>query len=250
MLTSFEQVREWITDNGFKRWVLYKDRTRTEKILDSAAFPSDIEDKLEMTEKYLRLAGGNAYAAGANGNATSDLTTTCEIRLSDAYQQLNPTAGVCGATGIGEAQLRESIKRELQAEWDKREYERLRKELDRERKEFDAEKSSAIGLLTNYLAPIGKALLQKRMVAGIDTEEPVVADPVQPIVPKEPEEPEEPQDKEEQSPFTDEEADKLFALMARFKKSEPQYLELIEAVVKMAEAGDSTYTMAKGVLLK
>ena len=92
MLTTFEQVREWINDNGFERWVLYRDRARTEKILDSQSFPSDREDKLAMTEKYLRLAGGSAYAAGSTNKAAADLNTTCEIRLSEAAPA--PAAGV------------------------------------------------------------------------------------------------------------------------------------------------------------
>lgn len=254
MLTSFEQVREWITDNGFKRWVLYKDRTKTEKILDSASFPSDVEDKLAMTEKYLRLAGGNAYAAGAQGNATSDLTTTTEIRLSDVqqYPQLNATAGVGAYAGVGEAQLRETIKRELQTEWDKRELERERKELDRERKEFENDKQSVMGLLTEYLAPIGKQLLNRKLAAGLpqDAEEQVAAAPIQPIKPEEkPAETEEPE-QTEQRPFTDEEEDELYALLAEFKQVEPDYLKLLRAVVEMAKSGDGTYTMAKGFLIK
>ena len=254
MLTTFEQVREWITDNGFKRWVLYKDYSKTEKIIDSAAFAvSDMPDKLAMTEKYLRLAGGHAYAAGAPTNAVNDLTTTAEIRLAE---ETAPAAGVgYTAAPVNEAQLRETIRKEMQAEWDKREYEQKRKQLDEERKEFEADKQSAIGLITGYLAPVAKAMMQ-RHVAGVpqDAEEPVNADPIQPIVaerPQMPQEPEhEPEEQEEQSPFTDEEADELFDLMARFKKVEPQYLELIKAVVAMAESGDSTYTMAKGFLIK
>ena len=74
MLTTIEQLREWVTDNGLKRWVLYKDYGRTEKINDSGAFPvSDIEDKLAMTEKYLRMAGGHAYAAGGTSGSKADL---------------------------------------------------------------------------------------------------------------------------------------------------------------------------------
>lgn len=247
MLTTFEQVREWITDNGFKRWVLYKDYSRTDKIIDSQAFAvSDMPDKLAMTEKYLRMAGGHAYAAGSASNSASDLNVVMEIRLQDEAPAA--TAGI-GAQPYDANALRESIRKELQAEWDKREYERKRKELDEERKEFEQEKQSAIGVLTQYLAPVAKAMISgRRMVAGVDTDEQMHADPVKPIVAdRAPQEPEQP---EEENPFTDEEADKLYELLARFKKVEPQYMELIEAVVKMAESGDQTYTMAKGFLVK
>lgn len=246
MLTTFEQVREWITDNGFKRWVLYKDYSRTDKIIDSQAFTvSDMPDKLAMTEKYLRMSGGHAYAAGSASNSASDLNVVMEIRLQDEAPAA--PAGV-GAQLYDANALRESIRKEFQAEWDKREYERKAKELNEERKAFEAEKASAIGLLTQYLAPVAKAMVSgRRMVAGVDTDEQMHAEPVKPIVAdRAPQEPEQPQD----DPFTDEEADKLYDLMARFKKVEPQYMELIEAVVKMAESGDQTYTMAKGFLVK
>ena len=95
-----------------------------------------------------------------------------------------------------------------------------------------------------------------RNVAGVDTAEPVHARPIV-AEPQPKEKPEEdPDEKDNQelvdiaNDFTDEEGEKLTALMSRFKKVEPQYMELIEAVVEMAERGDSTYTMAKGFLIK
>ena len=86
-----------------------------------------------------------------------------------------------------------------------------------------------------------------RKVAGVDANEPVHAAPI--VADRgEEQQPEEAEPQEEV--FTDEESEKLFDLMARFKKVEPRYLELIEAVVTMAENGDGTYNVAKGVLLK
>ena len=129
MLTTIEQVREWITDNGFKRWVLYRDYGRTEKILDSAGLAvADMPDKLAMTEKYLRLAGGHAYAAGSITNAANDLTFIAEIQLTE---QQAPAAGV-GFTPqpIDEAAMEKRIEARLRAEYERKEYEKLRKELD------------------------------------------------------------------------------------------------------------------------
>lgn len=250
MLTSFEQVRDWILDNGFKRWVLYRDRSRNEKIIDSAAFTvSDMEDKISMTEKYLRMAGGNAYAAGATTMGKDDLTTVTEIRLADAVQA-QPTAGVGNPyPALNEDAIIARVRKEVEAEYDKKEYQRLRADLDRERKQFDADKNSAIGAMIHYFAPIGQAILSRgglRNVAGVDTDAPVTAEPVKPIERKEPET----QEPKQEDVFTDEESDKMYELMVRFKKVEPDYMRLIERVVEMAESGDGTYTMAKGFLLK
>lgn len=244
MLTTIEQVRDWIKDNGFKRWVLYRDYGRTEKILDSAGLAvADMPDKIAMTEKYLRLAGGHAYAAGATTNAANDLTTVCEIQLTEAPA---PAAGI-GFTQpvIDEDKIAARIEEKIRAEYERKEYERLRKQLDEDRRRLEDEKASAMGALAHYFAPIGQALFgQHRMVAGVDANEPVHA---QQIIP-EGENAEE--QEQEQEIFTDEESDKLFALMARFKKVEPDYIKLITRVVEMAESGDGTYTMAKSFLLK
>ena len=118
-------------------------------------------------------------------------------------------------------------------------YEDERKSFEQEKRAFEAEKASAIGLLVHHLSPVLSALGQKR-VAGVDASAPVQAQPITTIE----------QEEMINEIFTDEESDKLFDLMARFKAAEPEYMQLIECVVKMAESGDGTYTMAKGFLLK
>lgn len=247
MLTSFEQVKQWITDNGFKRWVLYKDYSKTEKIIDSANFTvSDIPDKLAMTEKYLRLAGGHAYAAGSVDNSASNLNTTCEIRLEE---ETRGTQGVGGgsmdAMTIG--QLREEITRSVRAEIEAENYKRERAEFEKAKKEFEEREAGVWGMIVNKVGPavLGKILNTDRLVAGVDTDEPVHAAPIVPET-----EDANTQETEEQSPFTDEEADELFELMARFKKAEPyNYLKMIRKVVEMAEKNDSTYQMARNFLV-
>lgn len=252
MLTSFDQVREWITDNGFKRWVLYRDRSKTEKILDSATFPSDTEDKLVMTEKYLRLNGGHAYAVGAGSNATSDLSTVCEISLGDS-----------GAAGVGNTQypplnigeIEDRIRKQLKAEIEAEKYKNERIKFEEEKKEFEEQRNGVIGAIVGYVAPYLPILknLQSagRMVAGIDTEEPVHAHKVQPIIPKEETHEQEAETVREEEVFTDAEGEELFDLMKRFKAVEPEnWLKMLRTVVTMAESGDAAYNMAKGVLIK
>lgn len=247
MLTTFEQVKEWITENGFKRWVLYRDRSRQEKIIDSNAFSvSDQADKLAMTEKYLRQAGGYAFAAGSTTGAQADLNVTMEIRLEAAQ----PTAGV--GSQDTEA-LKAAIRAEMKAEYDRLEYERKKKELDEERAEFDKMQAGVWGVLVNKVGPvIMNALQGNRLVAGLDADEPVHADPVKPIVPaeKEPEQEQEKVNEEEENPFTDEENEELFVLLSEFKKLEPDYLKLIRGVVEMKKSGNPMYETAKSWLVK
>ena len=254
MLTSFDQVREWIIDNGFKRWILYRDYSKSEKIIDSQAFAvSDQQDKLAMTEKYLRMAGGRAYAYGGANPAASELNVFAEIRLADEQG----TAGVgtqpqYPQINIGE--IRDEMRKTIEAEFRERDYQDRLKKLEEREKELEQDKQSALGAVVHYFAPIGKMLMEKhiigapmRNVAGIDAEEPVV--PAARIAPidKETGDP----DTEEQEVFTDQEADEIFDLMKRFKAAEPDnWLKMIRTVVQMAEKKDPMYGMAKDFLIK
>lgn len=253
MFTNWDQIESWIRDNQFVHWVFYEKNPNESgdkdniKIADSNYYTGDFEDKLAMTKKYITLNGGVAFGIGFKTPNTTQGGTVCKVRLEPEVQMAQPANGVgMPSQTIGE--LRESLRKELQAEWDKKECEKMRKDLEADRKAFEAEKQSAMGFLVGYLAPLGKAFLQKK-VAGVDTAAPVEAEPVHPIVAKEVAAPV-PGSQAEQEPFTDEEADKLYNLLARFKKVEPQYMQLIEAVVTMAETGNPMYGAAKGVLIK
>ncbi len=256
MFTNWEQVRAWIEDNNFPHWVFYKsnpdgrDEKANDKVIDSNNFTvSDFGDKLAMTEKYLRMYGGKVYGVGFKTPNATQGGIVCEVRLEPEMQQQQPVGFTPQA--VDESAIEKRIEARLRAEMERKEYERLRADLDRERKQFEEDKQSALGALTHYFAPIGRTLLQNRgllrNVAGVDAEQPVVAQPIMPAPAPQAHEIEE---TEEVTPFTDEEADELFDLMARFKKVEPDYMRLIKAVVQMAESGDATYTMAKVALVK
>ena len=251
MLNSFEQVKEWIIDNGFKRWILYKDSLRKELIIDSAGFHvSDQSDKIAMTEKYLRLAGGRAYAAGSASGSINDLNVTTEIRLDDEQ---------FGTSGIGMqpniqplniGEIEDRIRKQLKAEIEIENLKKREAEIERREREYDAEKQSALGAIVHYFAPLGQRFLESKMmrnVAGIDADEPVHARKVQPIIP---EEETQEQEIQEEEIFTDAESEELFDLMKRFKAVEPEnWLAMMRKMVDMAEKNDTTYQMARNFLI-
>lgn len=259
MFTSWDQVQSWIEDNGLTRWIFYTSRPskgdddKADKVLDSNNYGSDREDKLAMTEKYLKMYGQTAYGIGYPGQVV------CTVRL-DA-QQAQPTQGVGGQTIYDIGQLTSEITARVKAEMEAQRYKDERAQFEKDRAEFEKEKQSALGAIVHYFAPIGQMMLQKKMgmpmVAGVDTDKPVHAQPIipdrkpqEPGAEKENENEQELVDMANESVFTDEEEAKIYDLISRFKKVEPDYLKLIEAVVTMAENGDSTYTMAKGFLIK
>ena len=260
MLSTFDQVREWITDNGLKRWMLYKDYTLKEKFLDSAAFPGSQDDKIAMTEKYLRsVANGRAYAKGGTSAGQTDLDMCAEIRLEERPQNVQGIGGGISGDQIGEIEnrLRKSITSEIEAKMRAEKAEQERKEFYKEKKQFEDERNGVIGAIVRLASPYLPVLNQLagggRLVAGVDTDEPVHAAPIEVEQPEaqgtqeaEVQQPE----AQEENPFTDEEADELFALMARFKKVEPEYLKIIRKVVDMAESGDKNYQMARMMLVQ
>ena len=235
--TTWQQVEDWIRNNGLVRWAFACERDKEGKlsryVANSEWYPGDFEEQLATTRKALEQQPGRyLYGSGFHTDNKTLGEASCEVQL-DAVG-----AGVSGlqqaqAQPIGEAQMRqwrEDTRRELMAELERKEYEKERKAFEEERKEFEKYKQSAIGLAIDYLKPVIAAAMKRTGLANVAG----TKDATQ----------------EEDSPFTDEEAEQLMSLMVRFKAVEPDYLKLIEAVVKMAESGDATYSMAKGVLLK
>ena len=257
MFTKWNEIEDWIRDNGFVHWVITtkkpdeRDDKSNDKIVDSNYYAGDFEDKLSMTHKYLQMHAGRVlYGVAYKTPGTNVGGTICEIRLEQEFTPLQSgVSGIGGYPSIGE--LTESITKQVKAELEAQRYKDERAAFEKEKKEFEQREQAVWGMVVNKLGPAilsGVLGNKSRLVAGLDANEPVHADPLQPIVPEEKAQEQELVDMA--NDFTDEEADKLYALMARFKKVEPKYMELIEAVVEMAESGDNTYEMAKKWLVK
>lgn len=258
MFTKRQQVEDWIRDNGLTWWRFTLDETgvivtadgqqeqkRSNKVITlSDALPGSLDEKIALTLKRLMVETNHVlYGQGKRGKENTGLMY-CEVRLVDELQQPGtmPVSSVPATPVFDEEKLAERIRKEVRLEYENQRYQEELKNFEEAKKEFEREKNSAIGLLVHHLSPVISAMTQKR-VAGLDADRPVHAAPVHAI----------PQEQEQQEivdeMFTDEEADKLFALMAEFKEVEPRYMELIERVVTMAKSGDSTYEMAKKFLL-
>ena len=254
MFTQWQQVESWIRDNGINSWRFSYDRTGTQTdgettsqtrsnrlAVLSDAFPGDLDEKIALTKRRLMAeANQTLYGYGKRGKENTGLLY-CEVRLVDDLQQPGTQAvsSVPVYPQFDEAAILERVRKEVKQEMELKRYEDERKTFEQEKRAFEAEKQSAIGLLVHHLSPVLSALGQKR-VAGVDASAPVQAQPITTIE----------QEEMINEIFTDKESDQLFDLMARFKAVEPEYMQLIECVVKMAESGDGTYTMAKGFLLK
>ena len=222
-----------------------------------------LADKVDMTEKYLRMYGQKAYGVGFKTPNATYGGLICEVRLQDAQEQ-QLTNGIYGAQqpmdiGAIEERVEKRLRSVIESEMRERDYQKRLADLEKREKQMDEDKQSALGAIVHYFAPVGQMLMKQkmglgdRMVAGVDAQEPVHAQPI--VATRSGEQPEfdEPDTKKPETEsawnaFTDEEGERIAELMARWKEADPDYLTLLESVVTMAVNGDSKYTMAKSFL--
>lgn len=258
-LKSWGEVQQWMQDNSIVRWNLDRNKNSDNNFAFSYNKDKSPEENMLNFESALnRHAGEVLYLTGWRSESAKtggfSATVLYEARGSQPIQTAQPTAGV---GSIDTETLKADIRREIKNEFDQERLARERKEFDEAKRDFEAKQNSVIGLLVNYFAPVAQQLAGKLnpmpRVAGLDATG-VETEPIRvkhtPEAHEDPKDPAAPEAEVEVEVFSDEEADKLFELLARFKKVEPNYMQLIEAVVRLAEANDATYTMAKGFLLK
>lgn len=260
-LRSWNDIQEWMLDNGIIRWNVTKTGSTQD---NSNVFVYDddktFEENKAICERVLNRATGD-YLVIMGWRTEKGRTNGFSANVcygSAPAAPATPAPAVGGFAGVGSSMdvetLKKDIYREIKNEFDGQRLERERKEFEEAKRDFEQKQNGVIGLLVEYLAPVAQQLAGRMRpmprVAGLDAEEPVTAEPIRARQPEAMPSTKAYQEQEEEEVFTDEESDKLFALMARFKNVEPDYMQLIESVVSMAEAGDSTYTLAKSFLIK
>lgn len=207
-------------------------------------FPGSLDEKIALTHKRLIEESNQVlYGYGKRGKENTGLMY-CEVRLVDELQQPGTQAvsSLPISAPFDEEKMMERIRKEVQLEYENQRYKEERKQFEADKKQFEEEKNSAIGTFARLMSPVVAAISgkQQRVCAGGDADAPVEAQPIHAVE----------QEENINEVFGDEESDKLFDLMSRFKSVEPQHMELLERVVVMAENGDPMYGMAKGILLK
>lgn len=288
--TTWQQVLDWIRENGLVRWCFAAERDKDGKmsqyVVISDWYPGNLDEKLATTRKMLEQQQGRyLYGTGWHNDNKTGGEVSCEVMLQAAQQGVggfpfNPFMQQPQAQPVGELERQKIIdetRKAVLAEVERRDFEKEKAAFEKEKKEYQKDKEGFIGLAIGYAKPIIEALKDKMALSNVagtarDARRPVTAKPIQPITPEQEDiEPNPNQENidgvldnnrshdvsiteqsevSEQDPFTDEEGEKLAELMARFKAVEPDYLQLLESVVEMAEKGDSTYTMARSILLK
>lgn len=267
-LRNWADISDWMNDNGIVVWNV----SRTQAAQDNnKVFMYDEEKSLDenriLCERALnRFAGDVLYIVGwrtpkgrTGGYSATILYSGNNAQPETTQQRVSGFGGLYGFDDEGRRLLVADITNQVRNEYDRREIQNLQRQLEEERKafrderrEFEKEKLGAIGILVDKFAPYLKAVAGKHglelpKVAGIDADTDVEAARIHPA--QQAQQPGDASDEEQGEAFSDTEADELLALMTRFKSVEQDYLQLLKAVVEMAESGDKRYLMAKQFLL-
>lgn len=246
-ISNFQEFEAWITENGLVFW---KVSSTTQAQDNNNKFVYDKskekEENMQLCQKALqRFAGQMLYATGWRTAEARTGGFSCIVLYKEEPQQpvRQEQPYISGVTGAFDRDtLIQEITQKVRNEYDTINLKRERETLDAEVKAFNEQKEGVMGLLVHYLAPVAKQMLglQSSRVAGVDADGTIEAPAIK--VQKT-------EDEEEESPFTDEQAEKLMDLMSRFAAVEPRFMELLEKVVSMAEQGDKSYIGAKAILL-
>lgn len=252
VITNWPKLEQWIRLQRLARWIISFDKVeageKPSRILCNTFKENTFEENLSYTENCLSYShGAHLYIRGwrSDGGTTSPAYAEIQFGGEEGSSILQQMQQMIGATNhnFDKEQLMADVRKQVENEYERKELERMRKELEEERKELHSEKESAMGILAHYLAPVAQAFVAKMQapITGIQTAGGTVeADAIKPTgAPS-----------EQEDVFSDEEAAELETLLERLKAAEPEYLQLLRRVVELAEANDSTYTMARGFLLK
>ena len=248
-ITNWSNLEQWIRMQKLVRWIISFDKVeagdKPSRILCNTFKENTFEENLAYTENCLKYShGAHLYIRGwrTDGGTVSPAYAEIQFGGDENYlQQMRQMIGATQQPAIDREQLMSDIRKQVETEFERKELERQRKELEDERKEFRSERDSAMGVLAHYLAPVAQAFAAKIQapITGIQTAGGAVeADSIKPTG-----------SADTEDVFTDEEASELESLLERLKAAEPEYMQLLRRVVELAEAKDSTYTMARGFLL-
>ena len=163
MFTKWQQVENWIRDNGLNSWRFCYDKTGVNPTDDggekqtrsnrvavlSDAFPGELEEKIALTRRRLMdETNQTLYGYGKRGKENTGMMY-CEVRLVDELQQPGtmPVSSVPATPVFDEEKLAERIRKEVRLEYENQRYQEELKNFEEAKKEFEREKNSAIGLL-------------------------------------------------------------------------------------------------------
>lgn len=252
---DINNVIAWLDINGIQQWTAYSGAGASGQ---GKLFESDIEKTRESEIDRFRQV--MALSDNSRVRIVGKVNPKQQTGIFEEFWA-NVSAPVAQAIGSASAMDADYIDKKIAAavqenelRWREKELSKRETSLAEAEKEFKRNQEGIVGILIEKAAPFISQLMPRAAVAGVESPTPVVPIPVKTI----PAESDATMEAEEPEVFTEEESDRLFSAMARYKEADPEYLEVLENFVNLVCSGEPfsvfgakiDYQMVKNVILQ
>lgn len=242
---DINNVIAWLDINGIQQWTVY---SGTGASGQGKLFESDIEktreSEIDRFRQVMALSDNSRVRIDGKVNPKQNTGKFEEFWA-------NVSAPVAQTIGSAPAMDADYIDKKIAAavqenelRWREKELSKRESTLAEAEKEFKRNQEGIVGILIEKAAPFISQLMPRAAVAGVESPTPVEPIPVKTMNVHEAIEE---ISKEEPEIFTDEEADRLMAAMARYKEADPEYLEVLESFVDFVCSGQPIAIMGGAV---
>lgn len=231
---DINNVLQWLDMNGIQQWTIFQGSGANGqgKIFESNIEMS-LESEIERFRQVMALSENALVKIVGKVNPKQNTGVFVETWTNSSPAQSHSMS--IGSTPAYDADYIDSKIKAAVAEermlWREKELVKRENNLAEAEKEFKRNQEGIVGILIEKAAPFISQLMPRAAVAGVESPTPVAPIPVKTMTVDEAiEEARE----EEPEIFTDEEADRLMAAMARFKEVDADYLTVLEKIVEIA----------------
>lgn len=254
---DINNVIAWLDINGIQQWTVYSGNGASGQ---GKLFESDIEKTRESEIDRFR----QVMALSDNSRVRIDGKVNPK-QQTGKFEEFwaNVSAPVAQTIGSAPAMDADYIDKKIAAavqenelRWREKELSKRESTLAEAEKEFKRNQEGIVGILIEKAAPFISQLMPRAAVAGVESPTPVAPIPVKTM----PAESDATMEAEEPEVFTEEESDRLFSAMARYKEADPEFIDVLEGLVDFVCSGQPIaimggavkidYTQVKDIILK
>lgn len=251
---DINNVIAWLDINGIQQWTAYSGAGASGQ---GKLFESDIEktreSEIDRFRQVMALSDNSRVRIVGKVNPKQQ-TGIFEEFWANVSAQSAQTIGSAPAMDADyiDKKIAAAVQ-ENELRWREKELSKRETSLAEAEKEFKRNQEGIVGILIEKAAPFISQLMPRAAVAGVESPAPVAPIPVKTM-------PAESDVMPEPEVFSEEESDRLFSAMARYKEADPEYLEVLEGLVDFVCSGQPIaimggavkidYTQVKDIILK
>ena len=231
---DINNVLQWLEMNAIQQWTIFQGSGANGqgKIFESNIEMS-MESEIERFRQVMALSENALVKIVGKVNPKQNTGVFVETWTNSSPAQSHSMS--IGSTPMYDADFIDSKIKAAVAEermlWREKELVKRENSLAEAEKEFKRNQEGIVGILIEKAAPFISQFMPRAAVAGVES--PTTVAPI-PVKTMNVHEAIEEISEEESEIFTDEEADRLMAAMARFKEADADYLEVLEKIVEIA----------------